>query len=40
VAPNAGSLTTGFSLPPPMQGAWNRQEVPISILTPVLPAQE
>jgi hypothetical protein len=40
VAPNAGSLTTEFTLPLPMQGVWNRQQVPISILTPVLPAQE
>ncbi len=40
VAPNAGSLTTDYALPLPMQGVWNRQEVPISILTPVLPGPQ
>jgi hypothetical protein len=40
VAPTAGALTTDFVLPPPLTGAWSRDQVPISILTPVLPAQE
>lgn len=39
VAPNAGTLSTSFTLPTPMSGTWNRNQVPISILTPVLPEQ-
>ena len=37
VAPNSGTLSTQFVLPSPMVGVWNRNAVPISILTPVQP---
>ncbi|MBK9656238.1 MAG: PKD domain-containing protein [Rhodanobacteraceae bacterium] len=40
VAPNSGTLSTTFTLPLPMLGTWNRNQVPISILTPVLPEQQ
>ncbi len=40
VAPNSGTLSTGFTLPAPMSGNWNRTEIPISILTPVQPGAE
>jgi len=39
VAPNSGNLTTQFVLPLPMIGTWSRNQVPISILTPVLTEQ-
>ena len=40
VAPNSGTLSTSFLLPAPMGGTWNRNEIPISILTPVQPGAE
>jgi lysyl endopeptidase len=40
VAPNSGTLSTGFALPAPMSGTWNRSEIPISLLTPVQPGAE
>lgn len=35
----AGALTTGFTLPTPLSGVWNRNAIPIQILTPVQPPQ-
>ena len=40
IAPNSGTLSTTFTLPLPMQGTWNRNLIPISILTPVLSEQQ
>lgn len=37
VAPNSATLSTSFTLPAPTSGSWNRNAIPISILTPVLP---
>ncbi len=37
VAPGSGTLTTAFTLPLPLLGTWNRNQIPISILTPVQP---
>jgi len=35
--PTTGTLTTGFTLPAPMVGTWNRSAVPINLLTPPQP---